>query len=406
MPDPCSILGGQNGSGKSRLLRSFEEALGEKALYLDLHHLVEQSMLILRTRDDIEAMTEEFTSDGPDAKRQDHLHHVIRRNYESVEWFSLELELKSVEPVVADKFKWGGDQSVVPFFRARHRSRTYTSLEMGLGEYSVHLLFWILEQYRDVENLVLLLDEPDAFLPPVGVKGLLQRLISVCLDRDWTIVIATHSEEMIAHAVQQRAFVLVRTTTQGWDLQLVASDTTVADHLLTRTHIENMVFVEDESAWHLVRSAIEASSKALSRSTAITWGGGEGYLGPLIQSLPRPPAPEIRFAVAPDGDQRSKFKSRGKWPVSFMPTNLDPDDLFKSLANQHETLATRFIVDVADLERFLDTIEGEDAHDWVNRLGERYGRQIVLSALSKLWVEQNGSESEAFVEELQKAWKI
>lgn len=65
----------------------------------------------------------------------------------------------------------------------------------------------------------------------------------------------------------------------------------------------------------------------------------------------------------------------------------------------------RFNADVAD-ERFLDTIEGEDAHDWVNRLGEKYNRPIVLAALAKPWVEQNRSDSDAFVDELQKAWKV
>lgn len=401
---PCLVIGGKNGSGKSRVLRKIAADLGPSALYIDLHHLCEQAMIVLRSRDDIDEMTEEFDPDGPDATRRDDLRRIIGRRYQEVQWFSLEIEPN--DPSAAERFKWSGTQPLVPYFRTTYRDRAYTSLDMGLGEYSVHMLFWILEQYRE-PGLTLLLDEPDAYLPPVGVEGLLNRLIGLCLQRRWTMVVASHSEELIASAVEQEAFVLLQTDKQGHtQVQTAASDSAVADHLLTRASVDRIVFCEDESAWYLARAMLHSYSPSMGRRTAVVWGNGEGYLGDIVRHLPKPPLPEIYFAVAPDGDQRARFGAKGKWPVQFLPTTDDPDDLFMSLDGDRGLLAERLGADPADLGRFLDTLESEDAHDWVNLLGERYGRPHTLACLAQLWVEKNGDAARDFANELLTKWGI
>ncbi|MET3511495.1 hypothetical protein [Plantibacter flavus] len=396
------MIGGRNGSGKTRVLRKTAAQLGDRGLFIDLHYLCEQAMIVLRSRDDIDDMTNEFDADGPDTDRQDDLRRIVGRRYETVEWFSLEIE-PNEEPV-AERFKWAGTQPLVPYFRATYKSRDFSSLEMGLGEYSMHMLFWILEQYRE-PGLTLLLDEPDAYLPPVGVEGLLTRLIGLCLTRGWSMVIATHSEELITHAVEERAFVLLRTDDAGQiEIQTSASDAAVGDHLLTRAPIERMIFCEDESAWYLTRALLDAHSPSLGRSTAVIWGNGEGYLGDIMKHLPKPPSPEIRFAVSPDGDQRSKFSAKGRWPAEFLPSDEDPDELFVSLGDDRGLLAERLGTDAADLDRFMDTLESEDAHDWVNLLGERYGRAHTLTCLARLWVEGHPKEAAEYVGALLKKW--
>src|SRR3546814_6656475 len=105
---------------------------------------------------------------APSQSRIDDLHKIIGRTYESVEWSAL--DLGPAEDTVADVFRWRSDQPVVPYFRVTYRGRTYASPEMGLGEFSVHFLLWILEQYADRGDrgdeekiTTLLLDEPDAF---------------------------------------------------------------------------------------------------------------------------------------------------------------------------------------------------------------------------------------------------
>ena len=52
----------------------------------------------------------------------------------------------------------------------------------------------------------------------------------------------------------------------------------------------------------------------------------------------------------------------------------------------------------------MASIEGSDPHDWVNRLGDEYGRPQVLQALPAVWAELNPEAASAFVTELQAAW--
>ncbi len=399
--DPCLVIGGRNGAGKSRLLRSLAQDPRVNGLFLDLHALCEQLLAVLRSRDDFDEMKEEVEVGGPDADRQDDVQRIIGREYESVEWYSLEIEPS--DEATAQRFRWGGDQAVVPYFRVRHRGVNYTSRDMGLGELSVHLLFWILEQYRGSETLTLLLDEPDAYLPPVGASSLLQRLLGICLKRNWQLLISSHASETITLAADEDAFVLVRTDTDGKTVSLHSrDDPSAAETLLAPPPVQHVVFVEDESACALASALLRHAGGSIAKSTEIVWGGGSGYVTELQKHLPRRPKPAVRFLYMLDGDKRAEVSSSTtkQWPLHFLPTDDDPDDLFRSLRGDVFALAARLHVDSQELGRFLDTKEGMDAHDLVNDLGAEYGRPAVLQALAELWIAKNPSLVTPFLKEI------
>jgi hypothetical protein len=396
---PCIVIGGKNGAGKSRLLHSLASTLGQKGLFLDLHHLSEQAMILLRSRNDIEDMAQEAGLFTPNEERLEDLDRIIGRKYSFVEWS--ELDLTPSEDEVAETFKWGGDQATVPFFRVEHRGKTYTGRDMGLGEFTMHFLMWILEQYSSEGELTLLLDEPDAFLPPVGVKRLLQRLAWICVERGWQLILTTHSEEMIRTSVDRGAFVLVHVDEVG-EPKVTSSraDRGIASPLLTRPSVERVLFCEDESAFYLIESMLRTVDKLEVGTVAVAWGGGHGYIRKLRDALPKPPRFGIGFAFVFDGDQWDAVdEDPSKWPSRFLPTALDPDALFRD-ALQIDTLADRVGVSRGNLEAFLAGIDGEENHDWVNQLAGHYGRVITLTALSDSWVNQHEEDATEFVEQL------
>ena len=403
---PCIVLGGRNGAGKSRLLRRLEEEVGAKAILVDLHHLVEQALIVLRSRDDFDAMSEEVDALGPSEDRRRDVQKIIGRAYEEISWFALEVEPD--DESVAKRFSWTGEQPLIPYFRAVYRGQPYTSKEMGLGEFSVHFLFWILEHVRDDKNLVILLDEPDAYLPPVGVQSLLARLLNLCLTRNWSVVISTHSEEMIALALEHESFTLLEVDDTGKTKASHSSDDPmVALTLLSRPPVDRVAFAEDESACALARGLLESIDPLQARRTAFLWGGGgDGYLKQLHAHLPKPPKPDLRFTYVFDGDQRGTVDETepGRWDGVFLPTEEDPDTLMQSLSGEVALLAGRLLTTEDRLRLFLASIEGEDSHDWVNRLGEEYGRLLVLRALPALWAELHREAAESFVSDLRAAW--
>lgn len=401
---PCTILSGRNGAGKSRLLRAVAESLDERALYLDLNHLCEQALIVIRSRVDIEAMTEEVDELGTSTQAQEDLQRVVGRNYQDIQWYALDLE--PADPAVADRFRWGGDQALVPYFRVSYRGVSYTAKEMGLGEFSVHFLFWILEQYREKDDLLLLLDEPDAFLPPVGIESLLTCLLKLCSQRGWRTLIATHSEEMIRRAIDEQAFTLVRVNERGEiSAQHVADDPMTGSTLLTRPRTDFVIFCEDESAFALTRAILDVADIRLSRRISIVWGDGEGYMRALQRHLPRPPRPDIYFAYVLDGDQHNRIVSSGKWRMICLPTTNDPDTLFASLSQRTSEIADRLGISRTRIDEHIESLEGSDAHDWVNALCEEYGRQKMLPTLAALWAEAHRDQCKDFVLRLRACWE-
>ena len=240
--------------------------------------------------------------------------------------------------------------------------------------------------------LVLLLDEPDSFLPPVGVSALLARLLGICLRRGWQIVLTTHSEELISLAIEEAAFTLLRVDENGATVAITSSEDSQAGlELLSRPPVDHVFYCEDETARLYVTTALlNEIDPRLARSSSVVWGGGDGYMKKLKQSLPRPPRPDIHFRFVFDGDQRGSVESTSQeWPALFLPVPGDPDTALRGLASDVPRLATVLGVRLNDLSQLLDSLQGMDAHDWVNALGESYGRNHALTVLAALWVDAN-----------------
>lgn len=395
----CTIIGGRNGAGKSRLLRAMAEQLDESAVHVELHQLCERALDILGKRDDLDSMTEEFEPRELSHDELDDVSRVVGRDYEKVEWFALEIE--PPDETVAARFRWGGEQSIMPYFRVQYRGRNYDSLEMGLGELSVHMLFWILEQYRQEEKpLTLLLDEPDAYLPPVGVVSLLARLSKICQDRKWQLVLTTHSEELIRTAVENRSFTFLQQDGLGASVAVQsADDPTVADLLLPMPTIERVMFCEDEVAAVLARELLESFDKRAVARTAILWGGGTGALTGLRQHIPSHRHPRVQFQFMYDGDQRDESLSSLPWGPHFLPSEQSPDELLFELRTDIAGLSIALGIDELHLRRTLESLEGHDPHDWVSGLGDTYGRQLVLTVLARTWVAAHVDEVAKFAAE-------
>lgn len=396
---PCMVIGGRNGAGKTRALRAIADGLGDEGAFLNLHHLIEQAHILYRSREDLDEMAEEAGLDSPPQNRVADLQKIIGRNYDAVEWSAL--DLGPAEDSVAEVFKWRNDQPTVPYFRVTYRGRTYSSPDMGLGEFSVHFLLWILEQYADrgdrdgrAKITTLLLDEPDAFLPPRSVRILLACLQDVCLRRGWRLILSTHSEEMIGTSLDHEAFLLLRVDDNG-ETEILdgAATPALASELLARSHLEQVVFVEDEVAASLLEVAIARIDPGYMNQVEIVWGNGHGYMRELIKSLPHPAKPRVRFAFVFDGDQRDEPMDTGTgWPVAFLPTGGEPDELLRSVSAKLPALAAVFGTNATQISIFLDSLEGENSHDWVIKLGDRYERRRVLPTLSGLWAEAHLDE--------------
>ena len=396
-------MAGRNGAGKSQLLEAAKNVLGDRGVLIQLHQLCEQTRDALRSRGDVAGLVEDDGEMLVGAEILGHVGRIVGRDYDEIQWFALDLgptdeDTKAVLSLGND----GDDQGLVPHFRVRFNNVEYWTPDMGLGELSIHILFWVLEQYRHEEGLTLLLDEPDAYLPPIGSARLLARLQGLCRSRAWNLVITTHSEEMIRAALENDGLVVLR---RGVDSSIEAARSwevggAVADDLLSRPPVDLVLFCEDESAAALCRALLRASAADRGLGISVVWKGGTGDLNRLAKHLPRYQGMLVKFGIVYDGDQRGN-EGRGDvsagWQTVFLPTAQDPDELFKSLASARSRIAERLQVLETVVAGWLDSLGGSDKHDWVNGLCELHGnRMAVLDALGDLWVADHPGETTLF----------
>lgn len=400
---PCTVLAGLNGAGKTRALRMINDSTPDTTLLIQLHELCEHARASLRSRIDIQDMEEESGAIELDRKMAETLGRIIGRDYEYVQWFSLEFEPNED---YRGSFLWPGGQILVPHFRVKHKGVEYSSLDMGLGEFSVHLLFWVFEIYRDTKNLTVLLDEPDAYLPPVTAERLVSRLIQTANSRDWNLTIATHSESVIELACENDSFVLLRSGDNG--IEAYGSQdygVEIASELLPPRGVSAVIFCEDESAAALTRAILQTHKGWLAASTDVVWKDGDGYLRMLAKHLPRYKGMSISFGLVFDGDQRGKVvdaEPATGWPSLFLPSDASPDALFRSLATDPSSLSSALGAEPHKVGFALDALQGSDDHDWVNGICDRLGtRRFVLDTLADLWVVKNSEEAAEFLKDLQ-----
>jgi AAA domain, putative AbiEii toxin, Type IV TA system len=401
----CHILAGLNGSGKSETLRKLSNALGRNCTIVRLHETCEQVRAILRSRDDIGEMEAEVGSLPISSDMIASLKRVIGRDYESVGWYNLELE--PTQPT-AVKWPWPEDvQSIVPHFLVEHDGVNYRSTEMGLGEFSVHLLFWILWQFRERPGTVFLLDEPDAYLPPRTRMRFLSWILTMAREYKWQLVISSHAEQIINVAHDNDALVVLarHSGSVNWYHSSEHAENLIRD-LVAQAPAELILFCEDEVAAAMTRAMIVSGAPELSQSSVVIWKDGDGYLRSLAKHLPRTTASPVQFALVFDGDQRNKieaFAEGNGWPVLCLPTSQSPDALLRGAKSSPSTLAEALGRSEPPVVMALSALEGVDDHDWVNEIADRFGpRTHALDTLAQLWVKSNELSATAFCDQLKR----
>lgn len=442
---PLTIIAGLNGSGKTRLISDTASNWPGNSEVISLHVECEHMLHVLRSREDIVQLpvsSDEFRQFLGETDRQDirlfedAIRRVVGRNYESIECYEIDYSNTSSGSASSEQ--------TVPFFVVRSHGTEYTSLQMGLGELSAFALSWRiarLKQQVDADadtssrntvaaetdaapepaSILVALDEPDAYLPPQGGLALLNQMAILCDKLGWSALISTHSLPAINAAHHRGALWVLPRRRREETHEVAVHSASSPDLLLSVIGEPNkrvVIFVEDESACALLSAILLADSKTLLASCEVFWVNGTGPLDAIRCNLPTEGKDSrIHYLFCYDGDARAKgFEALSDDSLSarrdrekdartmFLPTLDDPDSLLMSLAESdtlERTLSSAFHRGAESIRLILDSLEGEDAHDWVNDLGDELGRSQTLHALSALWVQQaDMASAHADVEEI------
>lgn len=398
------VIAGLNGTGKSRLLSKLNATPGSNLL-ICVHELCEYTRTSLRSRvQNLEGFTEDEGAEAIPKEVIDGISAIVGRQYEEVRWYSLDFDpgtegggpvgfhlAEDVEPV-----------EKVPYFTVKYGGHNYDSLGMGLGELSVHLLFWYLNQLRLCKGLTLFLDEVDAYLAPSTRERLLGSLLRLAHQNTWRVVMTTHSQEIMTAALSHHCLYVAEPDDQA-DARVhfidYAGSSQIEALLPTSTSI--WAFVEDESAKVLLAEILRRLRPALVPQVLIIFGGGTGRLRALAKAMPKSPVLPVKLVYVFDGDaEEEALKANNDtagWSALTLPTDFDPDTLMRTAADDVPALAKALHHDETHVRSCLLRYAGEDAHDWVNNVSDRLGNRLaVMGAFCGIWLDTNSLETEDF----------
>lgn len=392
-----TVFAGLNGVGKTRLLNQIAVATGGSARLISLHELCAWLTRVVKERQDLAEAVEEVDPLEVDDPTRDAVKRIVGRNYTDIKWFAIDFEDSPFTEIVGDE--------VVPFFIVSDGPIEYGMADMGLGELAAHVLLWTLWYVRERNDLVLLLDEPDAFFPPRSREPLLDHIATVAVTRRQAFVLTSHSREVIERALQQPN-VLGYLGRRESSVELVTDAGQVREIvqqvLYPARHVELVAWVEDESAYAFTLVLLRAIDPSVVARTALYWARGAGDLDRLQATIPRPPRHErmLEFAFFVDGDQALGEEAPDRWPKILLPGGASPDAVFQDhLPNEVDSFARLVGREEQVVRAMVANLEGLDEHDWTNDITEAVGveRPQALKALA--YAALRGEPGQRLVEE-------
>lgn len=412
----CAVVAGINGTGKSRLLRHIDSEFSERSLLIDISKMTRHLQDIYGEEVlDIESIQAEPES-IPDEDTINSIRRVVGKNYSKVAFYDLDAPESAPWATSVDRFVRSGEDSIFPVFRVVHDDIEYWSWQMGQGELAAHLLFWLLHQrsQNGESGLVLLLDEPDAFLPDDTAAVLLRRILMYALGKGrdgWRVVVTTHSSRLIKDAFESSVLLTIyraadgRTAlfsgltkddvpgATGSSLSVLPASSAGLARLIPGPRY--LFLVEDEAAKHFAQELLRAvAGEVEERSTFLWTRHGASDLASIWGKLSDVPNSDIRIVFVADGDERVKQHfaqpQNNSCPLVFLPGVISPEDNWLQILDDTPRLAAEMGVTEERVAARIRASETEDPHDIMSSMATLAGgRPEGLAAIARVWIEKN-----------------
>lgn len=287
---------------------------------------------------------------------------VAGREYDSIKVYELEIDIGLDD-------HW----DVVPYFQVTQGAMQYGIEHLGLGELSGLLIYWAVK--RMPRSSILLIDEPECFLASHSQAAVSDLVAYFSAERGVSCVMTSHSDTVVEKIPPERRIVTIMNS-RG-----VACTTAenVPNHL-SKIGIGKgtklVAITEDRAAMIFLKEMITIGAPALRGSIEICWAGGSGEVVAALNNLVEGFCNlSLKFVGVLDGDQRTE-KHKCKWPLRYLPTHEDPEEIAKLSAYDNvDLLSQSFGVSEAEIYAALAAANGFDYHDWPFEVARQLGRK-------------------------------
>lgn len=195
------------------------------------------------------------------------------------------------------------DDVFIPYFIAEDGNTTYDVRYMGSGELSAIYITWLMDFVEP--NSIVLLEEPEAMLPPSSHLGVYDIICQGAMKKNCSVIISTHSAEIIKEIPDENLLSLVRTEVAtklqppGKDKNLLLENLGLVSAILA------VAFIEDDLAFFVSAEIIARYDLSLLKIIELNnVKGGFGRIKKIVDILPEIRAYKIIGLL--DGDMRSE----------------------------------------------------------------------------------------------------
>jgi|GEM_PF-2528243 len=295
-----------------------------------------------------------------------------------------------------------------PIFKVERDGMTYDSRDMGYGELSILLFYWILEQVKgcqeDKEDVVVFLEEPESFISPEYQKRLMAFCARVVVECKCQALVVSHSEHIISRIKHSNIF-NIRWSLGGVEIGKLTRTSEVLQELGLVASRSGFLACEDVHSKALIKELLRTSPRFGVGEFVIQSYKGEGEVRNCLSNIPGQ-ADGFRFIGVLDGDCRSQ--NWGDFRTCFLPGEVPPEILlinwFKGLLLSDQASLLRR--SEAETSRLLDSCKGIDHHDYFLKAseGDRSVEESIFSSVCSAWVIGNPKEVLAFLRDFENAF--
>ena len=307
------IISGQNFSFTLSPFEKNEIEQDVLCLLFDPCTLIPEIQKLFVQQENLNELLESFSPNQLSADDLKLANFITNTEYSSIEIISIEDEFESFP--------------MLPFFLVERGDVRYDSRDMGLGELSLLYYFWIIDYIgKSKSNSLLIIEEPESFLPPLIQNRLCDVLAMTLATKGVACLISTHSEHILRKIPRSHVHIMSRVL-NNIRFFSAASEIEKMDVLGLTAPKKGLLFIEDKAALLFARSLIKASPLFVSDSFFYHCSGSEGKILRDLNCFPVG-LDDFSFIALFDGDCRGRMEGQLMDFDNhiFLPSDLSPEE--------------------------------------------------------------------------------
>lgn len=291
-----------------------------------------------------------------------------------------------------------------PYFSVRLANVQYDSSSMGMGELSLFYFWWLSSYMARVESKkVLLVEEPESFLPPASQERLANLIAMTSATQGTSLVLSTHSEHILRRMPPSKMHLVLRTEDGIRSYPVFEGMVSHMDSLGLVAPKLGMLFLEDVGGLIFAKALFNKASDFSVDNFYYHNSGSESEITTDIKRLV-PAQKGWLFVGLYDGDCRSSNIDTCGGKHFFLPSTKAPDELMMGYFKTKPSLeiSEQLRESHARIHQAKSDAAGTDFHDYFHTVARvlRMDFNRLFTSVCEMWIDDNPNALESFVKEV------